>query len=460
MSRRGGRTVLIVALVAVLAVGAAIGGYLLVSGIRQSDASAAVSTSAVPLPSAVSAALATPSPIATASVALVPTVGGVSAALTPRLDDVRLGGRVLAQVRDAQSGAVLLDRNAATPAAPASTAKLATAAAVLSVRSATDRITTRVVAGTTPGAVVLVGAGDPTLTAAAPGAAPAYPEAARISDLARAVRATGVTPSVVVVDSSLFTGAPIVPGWGPGDAPSAYAAPITAAMVDGGRDTPDAVIRSADPAGAAGRALAADLALSASAVTFGDAPAGARVLAQVQSAPIGTLVEQMLNESDNVIAECLARQVARATGQPASFSGAAAATADVLRKAGLDIGTGLLDGSGLSPNDRISPAALAALVQSAATGPPRLRDVLDGLSVAGWDGTLATRFVGVAGVGVVRGKSGTLTGVSALAGLLRDHDGRLLLFSIVADEVPAAGTSEAQQALDASVGALVECGCR
>jgi D-alanyl-D-alanine carboxypeptidase len=47
-----------------------------------------------------------------------------------------------------------------------------------------------------------------------------------------------------------------------------------------------------------------------------------------------------------------------------------------------------------------------------------------------------------------------------LAGLLRDHDGRLLLFSIVADEVPAAGTSEAQQALDASVGALVECGCR
>jgi D-alanyl-D-alanine carboxypeptidase/D-alanyl-D-alanine-endopeptidase (penicillin-binding protein 4) len=131
-----------------------------------------------------------------------------------------------------------------------------------------------------------------------------------------------------------------------------------------------------------------------------------------------------------------------------------------LRSAGIDIGSGLLDGSGLSPNDRISPAALAALLQSAATGQPRLRDVVDGMSVAGWDGTLATRFVGVAGVGVVRGKSGTLTGVSALAGLLRDHDGRLLLFSIVADQVPAAGTSEAQQALDASVGALVECGCR
>jgi D-alanyl-D-alanine carboxypeptidase/D-alanyl-D-alanine-endopeptidase (penicillin-binding protein 4) len=66
----------------------------------------------------------------------------------------------------------------------------------------------------------------------------------------------------------------------------------------------------------------------------------------------------------------------------------------------------------------------------------------------------------VAGVGVVRGKSGTLTGVSALAGLLRDHDGRLLLFSIVADQVPDGGTDGAQQALDATVAALVNCGCR
>ena len=72
-----------------------------------------------------------------------------------------------------------------------------------------------------------------------------------------------------------------------------------------------------------------------------------------------------------------------------------------------------------------------------------------GRAVRRWLGrTLATRFVGVAGIGVVRGKSGTLTGVSALAGLLRDHDGRLLLFSIVAEGSCCRQRAKPQQALE------------
>ena len=174
MSGGGARTALVVGVTAVLALVAALGGYLLASGIRPAAGSPAA-TATGPLPSAVRAAMSTPSPFATASAAPPPTAAGVSAALATVLNDARLGGRVLAAVRDAQSGAVLLDRNAATPTAPASTAKLATAAAVLSIRRVTDRITTRVVAGTAPGTVVLVGAGDPTLTAAPAGAEPAYP---------------------------------------------------------------------------------------------------------------------------------------------------------------------------------------------------------------------------------------------------------------------------------------------
>src|SRR5260370_40607815 len=55
------------------------------------------------------------------------------------------------------------------------------------------------------------------------------------------------------------------------------------------------------------------------------APARAATLASVTSPPVSALVAQMLEESNNVIAENLARQVAVATGQPASFSGAAQA---------------------------------------------------------------------------------------------------------------------------------------
>jgi D-alanyl-D-alanine carboxypeptidase/D-alanyl-D-alanine-endopeptidase (penicillin-binding protein 4) len=358
---------------------------------------------------------------------------------------------VLAQVIDAATGAVLFGRAGTTPAAPASTAKLATALAVLAVHAPTDRITTRVVAGAEPETVVLVGAGDPTLTAAGPGHTGAYAGAARIADLARQLH--GVRR--VEVDGSLFVGAGVSPDWAPEDVPSDYASPITAAMVDGGRDTPGAPIRSTAPDLAAGRALAA--ALGVHAVARATAPAGARVLATVQSAPIGTLVTQMLQESDNVIAECLARLVAVSQHQPASFVGGAAAVRAVLAKLGVPIGGGMVDGSGLAARDRLSPETLTRLLLLATKNTA----VLDMLPVAAWSGTLADRYLGSAGAGVVRAKTGTLTGVSTLAGLVHDRDGRLLAFALMADRVGPTdeATKAAEAALDRAATALAQCGC-
>jgi len=369
------------------------------------------------------------------------------------LKDARLGGRVLAEVRDAGTGAQLFAQGGTSPAAPASTAKLATAVAVLSVHAPTDRITTRVVAGGPPGTVVLVGAGDPTLTAAAPGHTPAYAGAARIADLARKLR--GVKH--IAVDGSVFTGVGVSPDWAPEDVPSDYASPITAAMVDGGRDTPGATIRSTAPDLAAGRALAAALHVPAAQVSRAKAAPGSRVLATVQSAPIGQLVTQMLQESDNVLAEVLARQVALAEHQPASFAGAAAAVRSVLARLGVSIGTGLVDGSGLAARDRLTPDALSRLLVLAT----HHTAVLDMLPVAAWTGTLADRYVGSAGAGVIRAKTGTLTGVSTLAGLVHDKDGRLLAFALMADRVgpSAADTTKAEAALDRAASTLATCGC-
>src|SRR5206468_462828 len=111
-----------------------------------------------------------------------------------------------------------------TPAAPASTGKLLTAAALLAVRPPTYRITTKVVAGPN-GAVILVGGGDPTLTGAAAGHDGAYADAARVSDLAAQLRRAHVTPTRIVVDDSLFSGPTVSPYWAAEDIPSDYAAP-------------------------------------------------------------------------------------------------------------------------------------------------------------------------------------------------------------------------------------------
>ena len=98
---------------------------------------------------------------------------------------------------------------------------------------------------------------------------------------------------------------------------------------------------------------------------------------------------------------------------------------------------------------------------AAASGPkqPLLRGMLDGLPVAAGTGTLADRFDPETnpGAGWVRAKTGTLTGVSSLTGIVQTVDGRVLSFALI-----SGGTSpaDARPALDAIPGELRECGCR
>ena len=139
------------------------------------------------------------------------------------------------------------------------------------------------------------------------------------------------------------------------------------------------------------------------------------------SAPVAELVETLLQKSDNVLAEVLARETAIARGGEPSFDGAVEATMAALTQAGIPTaGAAMVDGSGLSTQDRVPAQLLAALVAAAAApaqGPADtefLRPVLTGLPVAGGDGTLEDRFApgadSSAGRGVVRAKTGTLTG--------------------------------------------------
>jgi D-alanyl-D-alanine carboxypeptidase/D-alanyl-D-alanine-endopeptidase (penicillin-binding protein 4) len=177
------------------------------------------------------------------------------------------------------------------------------------------------------------------------------------------------------------------------------------------------------------------------------------------------LVEIMLAESDNIVAEALARQVALARNQPASYAGAAAAVDAALAELGLPAQeSALADGSGLSRTNRLTASALTEILTYAAGGQrPELAGLLTGLPVAGWSGTLADRFqaksgTGKAGIGAVRAKTGTLSGVHAMAGVVVTAEGRMLAFALLADGVTA-NHWDAQATLDAIAARLASCGC-
>ena len=402
----------------------------------------------------------------------VPTAAGLRRALAPGLTDRSLGGSVAISVLDAVTGKPLLETDSREVVLPASTAKIATAVAALTALPPDRRLTTKVVAGAAPGEVVLVGGGDPSLGGRLTKAS-TYPPVARISDLAAQVRTAlaGAPVTRVTVDDSLYAGPLLGPGWRPQYVTGGDVAPVMALMVDGGRirPSPSRAPRLADPALAAGHQLAALLGVPKAVVVRGRAAAGAKELGSVASPTVQQLVEGMLTRSDNDLAEALSRQVAIAKGEPATFSGAAAAVRGVLRDVLSQVGeapgaVSLQDGSGLSRLDRVQPGALTRLLSAiAGRDRDRLYPVLSGLPVAGFDGTLEKRFrrgPGLPAAGVVRAKTGTLNGVSALAGLVRTRDGRLLAFDLTADSVPIGSTLASQTALDRLAAALAGCGCR
>jgi D-alanyl-D-alanine carboxypeptidase/D-alanyl-D-alanine-endopeptidase (penicillin-binding protein 4) len=436
------------------------------------------------------------------------TAAGVAASLDGLMKSGDLGPRVGALVTDVSSGQVLYQLNPATGFAPASTTKIATAIAALDTLGPAARFRTSVViagrrASSAAGAasIMLVGGGDPTL-AAGPYPAGDYPQPATLSSLAaataKALRARGIGSVRVSYDASRFGGPAVAPGWKAFGTPGNYAAsgnitPITGLEVDQGRltarGTPDDGDnpgnyrpRSLTPSRVAAHAFAAFLgkdgitvrghlapAKKAGQQTPGQQtpgrqkPAQGTVLAAVHSPPLAAIVQQMLSESNNVIAETLARQAAIATGRPGTFKGAADAVMAVAARFHLT-GLRLVDGSGLSPMDRISPRALVGLVRLAAqSGPHSLRPVITGLPVAGFSGTLGPgSFFGPFGrdaLGTVRAKTGNLTHVATMAGLAYTAGGQLLAFAFMGNDIPVKLAAQPEFALAQLATALAGCGC-
>jgi D-alanyl-D-alanine carboxypeptidase/D-alanyl-D-alanine-endopeptidase (penicillin-binding protein 4) len=400
----------------------------------------------------------------------VPRSRAVRSAVSAVLADPALGSHVGLVVHDLASGRPLLDIRGQDRFIAASTTKLFTVAAALRALPSDTRFATTVVAA--PGRrIVLVGGGDPLLARRTPpgGGVDEFPRAASMArlaaDTARALHRRGVGSVRLGLDAALFAGPRTSPRWEPGYVRRGVVSPITALWVDEGRAAGSAG-RSSDPVLASGLAFAAGLRRHGIAVPGPlrqmSAPRSAKPLATVRSAPLDQIAEHVLSLSDNEAAEVLLRQVALSEQRRPSFAGGVLATREVLRRVGLDLsGVRLYDGSGLSRDNRVPLTSLVELIDLGAKT-PGLRPLVSGLPIARFSGTLGYRFTAsgtAAAGGLVRAKTGTLSRVHLLAGVVVTRDGQALSFAVAADRVRLADTQRARNALDRLASALAACKC-
>jgi D-alanyl-D-alanine carboxypeptidase/D-alanyl-D-alanine-endopeptidase (penicillin-binding protein 4) len=354
-------------------------------------------------------------------------------------------------------------RSARSVFMPASTTKLLTAAAALRTFGPEHRFRTTVTRSGNQ--VFLIGGGDPQLTTSRTSGA--INADASLVRLARrtvvALQEAGVSAVRLRYDASLFGAPAEAPFWKADFLAIGVVAPITALSADGGRLNPPASPRSPNPPLTAAQEFARLLQARDVQVLGEPTPrtAAGDEIAAVESAPLADLVEHLLLTSDNTEADILAHQVGlEVLGDP-TFAGGARATLEVLADLGIDTsGIVLNDGSGLSRGNRISPESLIDVLRAAVeTDPQQLWPVYTGLPVAGFDGSLASRFSAASARparGAVTGKTGTLTGTSTLAGFVSDRDGQLLMYAVMTNEI---NNFAASPAIDDVLARVAGCQC-
>ncbi|WP_435770442.1 D-alanyl-D-alanine carboxypeptidase/D-alanyl-D-alanine endopeptidase [Nocardioides sp. SYSU DS0651] len=398
-------------------------------------------------------------------------------ALAP-LQDPDLGRHVIAAVGPLDGdGVAWRAAEGARVAVPASTTKIVTSAAALFLLGPDRRFETTTVLDTTGATprLVLVGGGDPYLARepddrGRPSGPTFQPDRADVRTLARrtarALKAEGVRRVELAYDDTLFTGPQVHPTWEPDYIPDDVVSPISSLWVDQGREA-DSFDRVADPAATAaaefGRALQRYGVEVAGEPVRGTAPPSAAPVGKVRGPDVAAIVQRVLEASDNEAAEVLLRHVGLADQGSGSFDAGQAAVERVLTANGIDVaGTVLYDGSGLSRASRIAPSVLLDVLRLAASEEhPDLRPVLTGLPVAAFTGSLSERMdrAPAAGRGRVRAKTGTLTGVTSLAGIAVDLDGNLMVFALLADRVRKPKEGLARIAMDNAAAGLGACRC-
>jgi D-alanyl-D-alanine carboxypeptidase/D-alanyl-D-alanine-endopeptidase (penicillin-binding protein 4) len=353
-------------------------------------------------------------------------------------------------------GREVFDHNPTAPVTGASTQKLITATGLLLALGPDATFRTDALAAAAPqggvvaGDLFLVGGGPADLGTAAwltmgPGTRERVVH--DIDGLVSALAAAGVTriDGGVVGDGSRFDDQRYQTSLAQRLIDQDQVGPIGGLMVNDGfagfspartnADTVPAVDPAADAARVLTERLQANGITVAGAPRAGTAPEGAATVASLDSPPVSQIVAEMLTTSDNEAAEAALKEIGVATSGEGTWAAGVAGLTGLLEQAGVPIdGLRVADGSGLTIENQLTCRALVDVLTLEGSGPV----VRAGLAVAGQTGTLAERWEGTEVAGRLRGKTGTLRNVTALAGAVEPTQGGSLTFAYVAN-VPDPG---------------------
>jgi D-alanyl-D-alanine carboxypeptidase/D-alanyl-D-alanine-endopeptidase (penicillin-binding protein 4) len=342
------------------------------------------------------------------------------------------------------------------PRLPASTMKLVTAAGALIALGPEFRFSTRLVIGPRTvqrgkvlhGPVFVEGGGDPVLATPAYRARYLGGRGANLARLTAPLRVAGVrlVRGPIVADESVHDGARTGPQWKYGyrfDCP-----PLSGLSVDENQISVRFGAAVSNPPLTAvtrlRRLLRTAGVRQTGGLRIGRTPANGKVLGSVTSPPLRVIVRMMNPDSDNFIAETLAKDVGAYAAGAGSTAAGTRHTGAVLRRAGiLGAADQLVDGSGLSRANRLTATSLVRLLTAAAADPTWGRALVGSLAHGG-EGTLRRRFLTPAIGRRVHAKTGYLNGVSSLAGVVTSRRGHRYVFAFLMNEVDVWGARATQ----------------
>jgi D-alanyl-D-alanine carboxypeptidase/D-alanyl-D-alanine-endopeptidase (penicillin-binding protein 4) len=185
-------------------------------------------------------------------------------------------------------------------------------------------------------------------------------------------------------------------------------------------------------------------------------PPGGIELARRVSAPLIEDLRITAKVSQNLHAELALRAVGRARRHVGSFEAGMAEMSAFLGEAGIDpAGYRLMDGSGLSRLDLVTPSTVLKLLRYMYDSPAREKWISI-LPVGGQDGTLSSRFGATAAAGRVYAKTGSLSHVSALSGYVQRLDGTWVAFSVLVNNYGGPSAAEVRGVMDRICNLILE----